>query len=40
MAKKVTDLTIKGWLKERFEGRSCGNGLYLETFAKTAHFYR
>jgi len=27
--KKVTDLTIKSWLNERFEGKACGNGLYL-----------
>jgi integrase len=29
MAKKITDLTIKNWLSGRFEGKACGNGLYL-----------
>ncbi|MEQ1546365.1 hypothetical protein [Methyloglobulus sp.] len=29
---KITDLTVKGWLSDpdnRFENKSCGNGLYL-----------
>jgi integrase len=29
MAKRITDLTIKSWLGGRFEGKACGNGLYL-----------